>query len=211
MSNKPSGIKLKPLLVLVICALVGGAIIGTLSDEFSTRITANEQEFKARNLKALLPPGSFDNEPWTMKISTGHPVVTAAYPITLEGRSAGTILELVSKAGYVGPIHILVAVNPEGAIISARAVKHRETPGLGDGIDQDKSDWMLQFFGKSLNMPAADRWDVTKDGGEFDQLTGATVTSRAVTEALASALAYYRNNGELLRENAPQTGTPDQP
>jgi electron transport complex protein RnfG len=88
-----------------------------------------------------------------------------------------------------------------------RATHHRETPGLGDAIETRKSGWIQQFVGKSLQDPPAERWRVRKDGGDFDQFTGATVTPRAVVGAVANALVYFeRHRDELLA--APATIQP---
>jgi electron transport complex protein RnfG len=83
--------------------------------------------------------------------------------------------------------------------LAARVVKHKETPGLGDFIDLARSNWIERFRGASLQAPPAARWQVTKDGGEFDQYTGATVTSRAMVGAVARALALFeRHRDEML-------------
>ena len=79
-----------------------------------------------------------------------------------------------------------------------RVVSHRETPGLGDAIDRERSDWIEQFAGKSLGNPDPKKWKVKKDGGAFDQLTGATITPRAVVAAVKRTLRYYRAHREAL-------------
>ena len=79
-----------------------------------------------------------------------------------------------------------------------RVVKHAETPGLGDGIEIRKSGWIKSFDGKSLENPAAEGWAVRRDGGEFDQFTGATITPRAVVAAVRRTLLYYRDNADML-------------
>ncbi len=84
-----------------------------------------------------------------------------------------------------------------GDVLAVRILRHRETPGLGDAIEVDKGDWITRFDGASLAAPAR-AWAVRRDGGEFDQLTGATVTSRAVLGAVHGALLYYARHGEEL-------------
>ena len=85
-----------------------------------------------------------------------------------------------------------------GDVAGVRVVSHRETPGLGDAIDLKKSDWVLDFDDTSLQAPAKDRWLVKKDGGDFDQFTGATVTPRAVVVAVRKALEYTDINRNAL-------------
>ena len=77
-------------------------------------------------------------------------------------------------------------------------MSHNETPGLGDKIDLKKSDWVRGFDGKSLQHPVAEKWKVKKDRGDFDQLTGATITPRAVTKAVYQSLLYYQANSKSL-------------
>jgi len=88
-----------------------------------------------------------------------------------------------------------------------RVVAHRETPGLGDAIDDTRSNWIHIFDNRSLGEPPLERWGVKKDGGDFDQLTGATITPRAVVKAVRQALLYYRDNQEALFASS-ETGTP---
>jgi Na+-translocating ferredoxin:NAD+ oxidoreductase subunit G len=99
------------------------------------------------------------------------------------------ILPMTAREGYNGPIDLIAAIGPDGKIINVRAVRHRETPGLGDAIDTDKSAWVKQFAGKSLHTP--EQWALKNTGGEFDQITGATVTARAVIEAVHNVLQYF--------------------
>ena len=86
-----------------------------------------------------------------------------------------------------------------------RVLAHRETPGLGDAIEAERSDWILGFAGKSLTGPPAERWKVKRDGGVFDQFTGATITPRAVVKAVKNTLLYYRAVGNKLFEEHPHT------
>jgi len=112
-------------------------------------------------------------------------------PITL-------ILPVIAPEGYSGPIRLIVGIDRSGAIKGVRVIKHKETPGLGDKIDLKKSDWILGFEGKSLLNTSTDQWKVKKDGGEFDQLTGATITPRAIVKAVYQALTFYREHQAAL-------------
>ena len=100
--------------------------------------------------------------------------------------------------GYSGAIKLLIAVNTDGKLGGVRVVSHRETPGLGDKIEEEKNDWILQFAGKSLVDPATKNWKVKRDGGAFDQFTGATITPRTVIKAIKNTLLYYSEHGESL-------------
>ena len=95
-----------------------------------------------------------------------------------------------ARDGYSGDIRLLVGVDKAGKLAGVRVLNHRETPGLGDKIELKKSDWVLSFNGRSLQDPTPENWAVTKDGGEFDTFTGATVTPRAVVESVRYAAVH---------------------
>ena len=114
-----------------------------------------------------------------------------AYRARNDGAVSAVILPVVAPDGYSGRIDLLVGINADGSIAGVRSVNHRETPGLGDKIETAKSQWVLDFNGKSLSMPVPEQWAVKKDGGEFDQFTGATITPRAVVKAVYQALTYF--------------------
>jgi len=78
--------------------------------------------------------------------------------------------------GYAGPIALILGLDIQGKILGVRVLAHTETPGLGDRIEIQRDDWILSFNGRSLGNPPAERWAVKKDGGDFDQFSGATIT-----------------------------------
>lgn len=114
------------------------------------------------------------------------------------GEVVAAIVPAVAPDGYSGAIRMLVGVNQDGSISGVRVLTHNETPGLGDKVDLKKSDWILGFAGKSLGQPPADRWKVKKDGGDFDQFTGATITPRAVVNQVRRVLEFVRNHRAVL-------------
>jgi electron transport complex protein RnfG len=101
--------------------------------------------------------------------------------------------------GYAGPIRLLISVKTDGTLGGVRVLDHHETPGLGDKIDERKSDWIKdQFDGKALGNPAEERWLVKRDGGDFDQFTGATITPRSIVKAVKNALKFVEREGSSL-------------
>jgi electron transport complex protein RnfG len=109
------------------------------------------------------------------------------------------ILQAVAPEGYGGSINLLVGIDSQGAITGVRVIPpHFETPGLGDAVEVQKSPWILSFNGKSLANTPESRWWVKKDGGEFDAFTGATITPRAVVDAVYKALQYFDANKASL-------------
>ncbi len=184
---------------------VAGTTLVALT-EFGSRdaIVANERALLLRNLHALLPSDKLDNDiaadilelpPEPLLGTTENSI---AYRARRGGEPVAVIFNSIAPNGYSGRIHLLVGVYVDGSLAGVRAVKHAETPGLGDAIELRKSDWVLGFDGKSLNDPAADGWRVKRDGGEFDQFTGATITPRAVVAAVRRTLLYYRDNADML-------------
>ncbi|MCG5540280.1 MULTISPECIES: RnfABCDGE type electron transport complex subunit G [unclassified Halorhodospira] len=124
---------------------------------------------------------------------------------------AVTAVALESQAqGYGGTIRVIVGIDRDGEILAARVTEHRETPGLGDDIEAERSDWIDAFEGRSLGDPPEEAWAVEKDGGEFDQFTGATITPRAVVEAVHAALhAFEAHQDRLLDPRAGRQRTAD--
>ena len=114
------------------------------------------------------------------------------------------VLKFKAVNGYNGNIELLAGIRSDGTLLGVRVTRHKETPGLGDAIEAEKSDWILGFSGKSLGRPATAQWTVERDGGAFDQFTGATITPRAVVEAVRDALAYFEANRDYLFDTASQ-------
>jgi len=121
-----------------------------------------------------------------------------AFMAKQDGVPTTIILPVVAPEGYSGPIRLIVGIDTSGKIKGVRVIKHKETPGLGDKIDLKKSDWILDFEDKSLLNTSTDQWKVKKDGGVFDQLTGATITPRAIVKAVHQALVFYREHQVAL-------------
>ena len=115
-----------------------------------------------------------------------------------QGEVSGIIFETIAPSGYNGNLYLLVAIDRNGTVTGSRVISHKETPGLGDKVDLKKSNWILSFANKSLSNPPAKDWAVKKDGGQFDQFTGATITPRAVVRAVKNTLIYFEQNKASL-------------
>jgi len=122
-----------------------------------------------------------------------------------DGKAVAAIIPAVAPDGYSGEIKLIIGVNADGSIAGVRTLAHNETPGLGDKVDLKKSDWILGFNGHSLSKPNPEGWAVKKDGGEFDQFTGATITPRAVVHQVKRALEFFNNTQPLQAPSAAQT------
>ena len=187
---------------------VAAAFLVTASHDFSKdRIAANERARLVARLNSVLDPSLHGRDLRTVQISAADPLLgggpIGVFVLSDGDEPAATIFATVAPDGYNAPIHLLVGVSPSGTLTGVRAVSHRETPGLGGQIDAAKSDWIRQFDGKSLEMPQPSGWAVKKDDGQFDSLTGATVTSRAVVKAVENTLLYFdQHKTELYRAAA---------
>jgi len=116
---------------------------------------------------------------------------------------------VIAPDGYSGNISLIVGVNADASVAGVRLLAHQETPGLGDKIDLKKSPWILSFNGKQFTGAIDSEWAVKKDGGQFDQFTGATITPRAVVSAVGRALQFFDlNRDELLAPTTGSTATP---
>ncbi|MCU0834035.1 MAG: electron transport complex subunit RsxG [Chromatiaceae bacterium] len=189
--------KLSPMLVaagiLGAFAVFGVGLVAVTYGMTAPMIAANERAAVLREVRAILPPGELDNDPIEDRLEISDPVrlgaqVTQVYRARRDGDVVAVVLDPVVGNGYSGPIRLLVSVLADGSLGGVRVLSHRETPGLGDRIEVARSDWILGFSGRSLGNPPAEDWEVRRDGGEFDQFTGATITPRAVVRAVRGAL-----------------------
>ncbi len=197
--------------VLGLFAVIGSALVGLTYQGTREQIHRSEREALERQLHAILPRSAFDNELVHDFFDVAAPARlgaenTRVYVARRGGEPVAFILSPVVARGYSGAILLTVGIRRDGSLAGVRVLSHKETPGLGDKIDAAKSPWILGFTGKSLNDPPLARWKVKRDGGDFDQFTGATITPRAVVRAVKQALLWYRDQGPLLLERARRQG-----
>lgn len=126
-----------------------------------------------------------------------------AYLATLQGKPSAIAIETTAPNGYSGRIELVVGLNLEGVITGVRILSHKETPGLGDKIEKRKSDWVDSFIDQVVHSVKDKAWAVQKDGGRFDQFTGATITPRAVVAAVKRTALFYQANRAELFERFP--------
>jgi len=129
------------------------------------------------------------------------------YRVYANDEPVAALFVVTARDGFAGNIRILLGVDMSGVVTGIRILKHRETPGLGDKIDASRSDWVEQFPGRSMGDPAVTDWAIRRDGGQFDQLTGASVTPRAVLKAMRDTLLYFNANRDQIFA-APATEEP---
>lgn len=154
-------------------------------------IAGAEKQLQSRQRLAVLPDGSYDNQPLESPLprpaaQRPNSRILAAYRATMAGKPSAIIL-ITQAQGYAGPIVLSVAITTDGRLIGSQVVEQQESPGLGDRLGDPRLHWLSQFN----NRDHGDHWALKRDQGDFDQLAGATVTSRAVIAALQDALSYF--------------------
>lgn len=209
-NDAPARRAARSAVVLAVAAILSVGLVAVVNDRARPQIEASRRAEQLRQLTAILGDAAYDNDPLTDTVFVRDPEYLgtdeplAAHRVRRNGEPAAVLLNAVAPDGYSGAIRLLVAVDAQGTLIGVRVLEHRETPGLGDFVEERRTDWIRQFDGRSLDAPPPARWEVRKDGGDFDQYTGATVTSRAVTHAVRDALAYFtRHRAELLAAPSP--------
>lgn len=185
----------------VVAALATGALLSA-SHATQGDIDAAAARDLADSLSQVLPSGFADNDllkdTLTVTDAEGKPMTV--WRARQSGHIAGVIYR-ISGTGYAGTIRLIMAVDRNGKVLGVRVVEHHETPGLGDKIERARTDWIEAFNGRSLGDPTAERWAVKKDGGIYDQFTGATITPRGVVRAVKAGLELFaRERGHLIDE-----------
>ncbi len=189
--------------LLAAFAVGGTGLVAFTHQMTDDKIAANERNALLASLSEMVPASSIDNDivTDTVAVSDEERLGTAETLVYLgrkQGEPVAAVFTSVVPDGYSGPIKLLVAVKADGALGGVRVVSHKETPGLGDKIEVEKSDWVHGFDGLSLGSPPEERWKVKRDGGIFDQFTGATITPRSIVKAVKKTLLFYQDRGESL-------------
>jgi len=201
----------KPVVTLLLVGLIAtaAAVLVTASWEFSRdRIAANERALMLRSLSSVIDPELLNRDLDPVLISAEDETLLGSEDpidvfVPMDGSEPlAIVFASIAPDGYNAPINLLIGIDVDTATISGvRVVGHRETPGLGDLIEIAKSDWIRQFDGTSIGEPPLSGWAVRKDDGQFDSITGATVTPRAVVRAVRNTLLYFEaNRDELISE-----------
>ena len=200
--------------MLAAAALLGGfsvigiGLVSVVHYSTEARIAKNQRQTLLDSLQVLIPAGTYNNDLLadTIEISNAGlgPKPVTVYRARKQAEPVAAVFAAIAPDGYGGDIHVLVAVKSDGSLAGVRVLAHKETPGLGDLIDEDKSKWIFSFNGLSLGNPPEKQWKVKRDGGSFDQFTGATITPRAVVKAVKNLLIYFKANQKTVFSNSGQ-------
>ena len=173
----------KNSLLLGAFALVTTALLAFTAEFTKERIAKSEREAQQKALFDIVPRSRHDNDllsetikvpedAWVgLGLKSGGEIHVARHA----DETIAVIIPAVAPDGYSGDIRMIIGINADGTIAGVRILDHHETPGLGDKIELKKTNWILDFNGKSKQSPALSQWKVKKDGGDFDQFAGATI------------------------------------
>ncbi|CNK78000.1 electron transport complex subunit RsxG [Yersinia proxima] len=168
------------------------AVVNSLTESTIAHQAALQQKAL---LDQVVPAENYDNdmqaECYVVTDSAlGNMAPHRLYLARKEGQPVAAAIETTAPDGYSGAIQLLVGADFGGNVLGSRVIEHHETPGLGDKIDIRISDWISHFSGRHVEGEQDKRWAVKKDGGDFDQFTGATITPRAVVRAVKNTALF---------------------
>jgi electron transport complex protein RnfG len=196
---------------LAVIAAICTALVAATYQLTVDRIAANEKTRLERSLQPALAGVSYDGSVSESRLVLSPPhglpgsEAALVYRVYAGNNPAAALFVVTARDGYSGPIRLLLGIDSDGSITGLRILEHRETPGLGDKIEAGRSDWVRQFDGRSLANPAVGDWALKIDGGDFDQLTGASITPRAVINAVRDTLIYFDTHRDEIF-SSPATG-----
>jgi len=202
-------------ILLGLIALLGTSLLAGVNSLTRDRIIEQDRLRVLQQLNEIVPVTLYNNDLLEDSIEVEdaaafrHPAPVTVYRARMENQPVAVMMTVTAPDGYNGDIRLLIAIDTTGTVLGVRVVSHRETPGLGDPIELGKSNWILGFTDRSLLNPPDKGWAVKRDGGEFDQFTGATISPRAVVKAVHRTLLYFETNRQLLFATAAMKANQD--
>ncbi len=197
----------KNALLLGVAAVICVSLVASVNQLTAPRIARQIELDKLKLLQEVLPAGAASADLLQDCLVLRQPEVlfqqnAKTYRWRQHGELAAYVIETTAPDGYSGNIQLLVAITPDGTVLGVRTLSHKETPGLGDKIEMRKANWMDSFRQRQVQSADDKRFAVKKDGGQFDQFTGATITPRAVVNAVKRTALYLKQHPELAQAPA---------
>ncbi|MEY3221030.1 MAG: electron transport complex subunit RnfG [Pseudomonadota bacterium] len=189
--------------ILAVIALLTSAALVIANNLTHDAIEQSRLEDLKTFLVQVVPKDYYDNDLVrdTVSLKLQGETETTIYKGRLQKKVNAVSFEWIAKGGYAGDIKLIIGIDREGKILGVRILAHNETPGLGDKVEAKRSNWVTKFEGLFLGNPPLEKWGVKKDGGVFDQFTGATITPRAVVKGIKEALqAFQQHRTTILEE-----------
>lgn len=193
------------VLIVGLLALGGTSLTYWVNRSNAPQIAAEHSSLDSRKLLDVIAADRYDNQPLESPLaladtSLRHSTLLGGYRATRSGQTAAVLLRSQSE-GYTGKLELLIAIDASGKLLGVKSLEQRETPGLGGAIGEWPNAWLEVFTGKSRSEPTDAGWALKKDQGQFDQIAGATITSRAAINAIHDALRYFDEHRAALLEN----------
>ena len=189
--------------VALLCTAISAGIFFLTKDKIDAVMAAQQREL----LLEVIPQDYFNNnllESAVIPQDKNLEGIQKIYFAKKDGNVSAYAYETTAPDGYSGDIRLLVGLDPKGEVLGVRVIEHHETPGLGDKIELRISNWILNFTHQSINEHNLNEWAVKKDGGKFDQFSGATITPRAVVNQTKRSALIMLNNQALLQQLSTQ-------
>ena len=185
-------------------ALLGGfatfaatmLLIGNISTE--AVIEQRLAEDLQASLSQVIPASMHENNLLNNRVHIQHEGKEVVIYQGIKNDKTTAVAYRVSSQGYAGEIAMIMGVNAQSEILGVRVISHSETPGLGDKMEVAKDDWIFSFNGLSFKKLNKNQWKVKKDGGSFDQFSGATITPRAIVKAIRQGLELFNQHRQKL-------------
>ncbi|HHV6871591.1 TPA: electron transport complex subunit RsxG [Haemophilus influenzae] len=189
--------------IALLCTAISAGIFFLTKDKINAVIAAQQREL----LLQVIPQDYFNNnllESAVIPQDKNLEGIQKIYFAKKDGNVSAYAYETTAPDGYSGDIRLLVGLDPKGEVLGVRVIEHHETPGLGDKIERRISNWILGFTNQPINEHNLSEWAVKKDGGKFDQFSGATITPRAVVNQTKASALVMLNNRALLQQLSTQ-------
>ncbi|QAX86654.1 electron transporter RnfG [Pseudomonas sp. DTU12.3] len=188
--------------IVLVLTIIGVSVTYLLQRANAPQITAEQRRLDNRKLLDVLPAETYDNQPLEQPLSLvdsalAHSQLNGAYRATKAGQPVALLLRSEAQ-GYAGSFELLIAVDTGGKLIGVKTLRQNETPALGGHLGDWPNAWLQAFTGKSREDPTDNGWALKKDQGQFDQMAGATITSRATINAIHDALRYFDEHRAAL-------------
>ena len=195
--------RVKTALIIAAVTFVCTSSLAAMHQLTRERIAHSEIIATTARLNEIIPPTLYDNAIHNDTVTLTHPALAPDQPAKiwrarLNNRPTAAVLTVTAPDGYNGNIISLVGIDVAGNILGVRVLSHRETPGLGDDIELPRSSWIRSFDNLSMDALPDNQWQVRRDGGYFDQFTGATITPRAVVRSVYRALHFFDNHVDTV-------------
>jgi electron transport complex protein RnfG len=190
--------------LLSAAAIICTGLIAIVNGLTQPMIAEQQQKALLKTLNQLIPEKLYDNDLVATCFTVSDPELLGSkqpkkvFIAKKAQNDVALIIETSTLKGYSGEIKLVVGIFENGAVSGVRVISHTETPGLGDKIQTNKSNWVESFTNKSYQESKQSLWEVKKNGGEFDAFTGATITPRSVVFAVKDALIYFDKNKQKL-------------